>query len=194
METKTGATSLRLYFALWPDENTRAALLHLQREMRGRLVPYVNFHLTMAFLGKQPSELLPALKELLAELPSSDITLELDRIGYFTASRIAWAGPHTVPDTLIALRKELADALARHGVAFDDRSRFKPHITLARDADMPSDMVFTPITWHADQLVLVQSTTHATGSRYEVLARRSLQEQTRTMDERGPTASSVSAG
>src|SRR5437667_76833 len=45
---------LRLFYALWPDAATRAALTRLQLAVRGRNMRPENFHLTLAFLGEQP--------------------------------------------------------------------------------------------------------------------------------------------
>lgn len=182
-ESDTG--SLRLFFALWPDANTRAALARLQF-MRGRKVPYENLHITLAFLGQQPATLLPLLKDILAHLPRTEIVLTLDRLSYFNRNRIAWAGMHQVPDALPELQQTLAQELVKHGIAFDNGKNFKPHVTLVREAQPPPDTAFTPIVWQADHLALVQSVTLAEGPRYEVLASRWLNQEVRTPDERGP--------
>lgn len=177
--------SLRLFFALWPDDTTRTALMQLQAPLRGRLISYDNLHLTLAFLGQQPATLLPDLKEMLVHLTSMTATLTLDRLGYFTRNRIAWAGTHQAPDTLLQLAQELTQALARLGIRLNGPHGFKPHITLARDASLPPDIVFDPIIWRADRVALVQSTTAAEGSIYQVLASRSLDERCRLPDEGG---------
>jgi 2'-5' RNA ligase len=177
--------SLRLFFALWPDDETRTALMQLQAPLQGRRIAYDNLHLTLAFLGQQPASVLPDLKQILTHLPPSPSTLTLDRIGYFNRNRIAWAGMHDVPDTLLKLQQELADALVRHGIAFDNQHGFKPHVTLARDATLPPDIIFTPVVWRASQVALVQSATRAGGASYRVLASRSLDEVCWTSEEAG---------
>lgn len=178
--------TLRLFFALWPDDATRTALLHLQSSMRGRLIPYSNLHLTLAFLGQQPAALLAQLKDVLTHLSSSSaILLILDRVGYFPRNRVAWAGMHHVPAELLALQRELAEALQQRGIGFDQQQAFKPHLTLARDAAMPPDLTFTPIPWRAEHLALVQSVTKAEGAVYEVIASRSLDQKCWLPDERG---------
>jgi 2'-5' RNA ligase len=177
--------SLRLFFALWPDDETRTALMQLQAPIRGRTISYDNLHLTLAFLGQQPASLLPALKQILTHLPPLAATLTLDRIGYFTRSRIAWAGMHDVPDALLKLQQELAQTIVQHGISFNNQRDFKPHVTLARDASLPPDIIFTPIVWRASQIVLVQSATQAEGASYQVLASRSLDEECWTSNESG---------
>jgi 2'-5' RNA ligase len=178
----TAPESLRLFFALWPDATTRTALMQLQAGMQGRLVPYDNLHLTLAFLGQQPVALLPALKDLLTRIPPATLMLTIDRLGYFPRKRIAWAGTHDVPQALLTLHQSLMEGLQRAGLVFDRQHDFKPHITLARDAALPADMVFTPILWQAGEIALVQSTTETDGTRYSVLASRSLAVEYRTKD------------
>jgi len=174
--------SLRLFFALWPDSGTRTALMQLQAGMQGRVVPYDNLHLTLIFLGQQPTALLPALKNLLMHIPATTLRLTIDRLGYFPRKRIAWAGMHAVPHTLLALHQSVTEGLTRAGVLLREEHDFKPHITLARDAALPTDMVFTPIAWQADEFALVQSKTETDGARYSVLASRSLAGECWTRD------------
>lgn len=166
--------SLRLFYALWPDDLTRGELVRLQQAIQGRKIRYSNLHITLAFLGQQPVAQLPALKDILMHLPSTSITLTLDRVGYFSRNRIAWAGMHEPPDTLVGLQQQLTQSLTQHGITFDSELKFKPHITLARDAAAPLDSIFTPIVWQADQIALVQSVMKPEGPSYEVLASRRL--------------------
>lgn len=169
--------SLRLFFALWPDDATRTELMRLQASIGGRLIPYSNLHLTLAFLGEQRAKLVSDLQEILAHLAAETASLRLDRIGYFSRARLAWAGMHETPKELLQLTQELTLALARHGIQLSNSRDFTPHITLARDAPPPQDFDFEPIEWHAYQVALVQSDTLQEGSIYRVLASRSLDEK-----------------
>lgn len=161
--------SLRLFYALWPDDATRAALTQLQSATHGNQTRPENLHLTLAFLGQQPAALLPVLQTILTGLSKPEITLTIDRLGYFSRHRIAWAGIRKAPDALFALQQQLMQELARHNISSANQTNFKPHITLARDATPPSDIPFTPINWQAQRIVLVQSTTLPEGVRYRVL-------------------------
>jgi 2'-5' RNA ligase len=161
--------SHRLFYALWPDDRTRHALMELQAPLQGRKVRFANLHLTLAFLGQQPHETLAALKGVLADLRRISIPLAIDRIGYFTRSKIAWAGMHETPPQLISLQREVAVALAKRQITLDGAAAFRPHITLARDAPPPEDLPFTPFTWKATQVALVESTNQADGVHYRVL-------------------------
>lgn len=172
---KNDTESVRLFFALWPDEQTRANLQRLQAGLHGRLIRTPDLHITLAFLGKQPLSSLPLLKQILADLPQTDLVLQIDRLGYFKRNRIAWAGTHAVPDGLRHLQTALAEALEKAGIDFDSSKDFKPHITLARDAELPPDRTFDEITWQVTQAVLVQSQIPDGGNGYRVLAERCLQ-------------------
>jgi RNA 2',3'-cyclic 3'-phosphodiesterase len=167
--------SLRLFFALWPDATTRTALMRLQAGIQGRLVTYDNLHLTIAFLGQQPVTLLATLNDLLTRVPASTLTLTIDRVGYFPRNRVAWAGMHDIPPPLATLHRLLTEGLQRTGMPFRQEHDFKPHVTLARDATLPADMVFTPIVWQVGEIALVQSITEASSTRYSVLASRALE-------------------
>ncbi|RJF97910.1 RNA 2',3'-cyclic phosphodiesterase [Noviherbaspirillum saxi] len=182
MKDNTSSSS-RLFFALWPDDATRTALTQLQTSMHGRKVSYNNFHLTLAFLGQQAAAILPAAKEILAHLAASDILITLDKLGYFSRNHIAWVGPHETPEALLALYQDLCTELKKHGIGYTASSSFKAHVTLARDASLPPDVVFDPIDWRADEVALVQSITGAGGSEYRVLASRSLGEVLRVPGE-----------
>lgn len=176
---------MRLFFALWPDVTTRAALKQLQAPIRGRITPYEHLHLTLAFLGQQPVSLLPTLKDILLHLKSPAPNLLLDRVGYFVRNRIAWAGTHETPRALQMLYRELSEALINQGIAFDSHNPFAPHITLVRDALTPPDLTFAPIRWHANHVALVCSDMRVEGNHYEVIASRSLDERLRIPDEPG---------
>ena len=163
---------LRLFYALWPDDHVRESLQFLQAQVHGRHIQAANLHATLAFLGNQPARHLPLLEKLLAELPRTAFSLPIDRLGYFRRHRIAWAGSHMVPEALIELQNALAGALKRYGIAFDDAKDFKAHVTLARDADPPSDLPFEPFAWEVRQVALVQSLQEGSRLAYRVLANR----------------------
>jgi len=170
------APALRLFFALWPDEAARAALLRLQRRLGqppgARPVAPENLHLTMAFLGMQPATLLPEIAAILDRVTVPELTLVVDRYGSFSRARIAWAGIVRPPPALAALHEELMGALRECGIGHDKASAFRPHISLLRNAVCEGGPVDEPFGWHAPPLALVQSTTMPSGPVYKVLAQR----------------------
>lgn len=166
--------NVRLFYALWPDEATRSALVKLQASIQGRMTHVQDLHLTLAFLGAQSPALLPVLQALMTRLPATAMTLPVDCIGYFPGKAICWAGIQAPPAALIALRQELLRALAQHNMIANQDTRFKPHITLARDAIAAAVPDMTPVIWRADHIALVQSTADGTTPCYRVLASRRL--------------------
>jgi 2'-5' RNA ligase len=166
--------SLRLFYALWPDEATRTALRQLQRSLplTGRPVPPENQHVTLAFLGDQPADRLSPLTSILNTLPQPPAMLTLDKLGYFKSSRIAWVGMQNAPEALMNLQAELVEVLQQEGFAFDRHGHFTPHVTLARSASPLPNAKFQPIEWHTAHIALVQSILGPRGSRYEVLTPR----------------------
>jgi 2'-5' RNA ligase len=155
---------------LWPDDATRAALMRLQAPIIGRKTRYENFHLTLPFLGQQAADLLPLFTSLLASLSSPPVALTVDRIGYFTQNKIAWAGMSETPAALNALNDQLIEALRQNNLVFSNHSVFRPHITLARDAEQPEELPFNPFVWQCEHVTLVESTNQAEGGVYRVLA------------------------
>ena len=174
-------TSLRLFYALWPDEATRKALAGWQASLSGRKVRPQNLHITLAFLGKKPLEMVPQLSNIIKALPAEAILLQLDKTGYFSRKRISWAGMKQTPPGLVRLQHELALALTEKNVSFDKRPHSIPHLTLARHSDKPGISTFNPVVWHARHLVLVESRSGNDPERpqqnYVILAERILENQ-----------------
>lgn len=148
----------KLFFALWPDDGTRQALLRLQQGIRGRLIPPAKLHLTMAFLGQQPAATLPVLLEILAASRVPPLRLEIDCYGYFKRPQIAWAGMHAAPAALLEAQAGLMERLAAAGFSAATHGEFKPHITLAREAkEAPAQFNGAPVVWQVAGMALVES-------------------------------------
>ncbi len=170
----SSSSTARLFYALWPDAATRDALAALQAPVRGRKVPAANLHLTLAFLGSQPRASLGVLARLLDRLPGPAFTLTIDRYGHFGKARIAWAGPSAPPDELTWMHHALAHALEAAQVNVKSAGGFRPHVTLARDAEAVDARIAAPVVWRVEQVVLVESVPLTGGVRYEPLAGRLL--------------------
>lgn len=164
----------RLFYALWPDEATRAHLTHLQEAVIGRKVSPEHLHLTLAFLGSQAKSLLPMLAALLEKLPGQRFTLHIDRYGYFSKPRVAWVGPSETPAPLHDLQQRLVQTLDKARVSLKAEGQFRPHVTLARDANS-LDKPFAPmIPWRVGKILLVQSIPVRGGVIYSPIVERSL--------------------
>jgi len=163
---------MRLFIALWPDEEVRQGLAALP-VAGGRRVADADLHLTLAFLGEQPEAALPQLRALLRALPPQSFTLRIDSLDRFIKRHeaIAWAGPSAPPEALQTLHAGLMTQLREWGFNGVDDAPFIPHITLARRVPRVLEgrlvgAIATPVIWTPRAPVLVRSQTHPSGSRY----------------------------
>ncbi len=160
----------RLFLALWPDPAVREQL-RAWRELwtwpRGATPVHTDkLHLTLHFLGNQPSESVPALLDGLA-VPMSPFRLRLD-VAELWHNGIAVLAPSVAPPGLLALHADLSAALPAVGLAPDARA-YRPHVTMARRArgvEIPQGG--PAIEWVVDHYALVESKT-GDGSGYTVL-------------------------
>lgn len=172
----------RLFYALWPDADTRAALEHLQQQLQldGRATPAANFHITLAFLGEQPVASLPVLEDILAGVACPSLPLNIDCTGYFSRLRLAWLGMRHPPEELLNLHEGLLAELKAARIAIKPSPGFRPHVTLARNTSAPPPMPGAPIHWLADEVVLAESQVSqqpGQGALYRVIATKKLNKQ-----------------
>jgi 2'-5' RNA ligase len=163
---------VRLFFALWPDEQVRARLAQWSSALRalcgGRPTRPENLHLTLAFLGSVEDARVAEVERASGEVAARASALVLDQSGYWKHNRIAWAGAAVVPEELEALVSDLRGALERSHIRFDAKP-FVPHVTLLRDARGSQALpALDPIDWEMDGFVLVRSPA-GRGRPYEVL-------------------------
>lgn len=169
----------RLFFALWPEGHTRGALAQaadkLHRRCGGKVTRAQTIHLTLVFLGNVPVARIGELVSAMEGLSVPAFALEMNRLGWWTHNRIAWAGPTEQPDELGVLVGQLRDRLAAGEFAFDTK-KFVPHVTLLRKANCAEEAFFPlDIQWRAKEFVLVRSAMSAAGAAYETIGRWKLQ-------------------
>jgi RNA 2',3'-cyclic 3'-phosphodiesterase len=162
--------SRRVFFALWPDTDTRARLARATkdavRHSGGRPIAKDRFHVTVAFLGN----LTPAGLEIASAVPPIRVgafPLVLDTIGAFAASRTLWLGARSVPPALAELERRLWDGLIAKGFIREERI-YRPHVTLARRV-RPVEAEIAPIEWLVGELALVESLPSGRNVHYEPL-------------------------
>lgn len=165
------SASVRLFFALWPDDPVRDALaryaLAAQRVAGGRAMRPATLHLTLAFLGDTPVARLPALRGAASRVVARPFSLLLDRAAWWKHNRIVWVGASSVPEALTSMVGDLREDLATAGFRFDAKP-FVVHATLIRNAVPRGPLPeLRPIAWNGDGFVLVQSRLGPNGSRYE---------------------------
>jgi 2'-5' RNA ligase len=124
----------RLFFALWPGEAERAALVRLQHGLPlrgGRVTHPEDLHITLAFLGEVLPERRACYEAAAQDVRAAPFDLGLTRVGYWPRPRILWCGPHAEPAQLLALVQTLTDALRPCGFPGEGRP-YAAHLTLAR--------------------------------------------------------------
>jgi RNA 2',3'-cyclic 3'-phosphodiesterase len=178
-----GAT--RLFFALWPSEAERQALLAACGaalvEACGRPVPPANLHVTLAFLGAVPavrragvasaaslavSGAVPA-----SGSPTVSVEITFERVERWARAQVLCAVPGVPPTGVERLACALREALAQEGFTLEARP-FRPHVTLARKVMRSFTTRALPeVRWRAEELVLVESDTRPEGSSYSIVGR-----------------------
>jgi len=166
--------TLRLFFALWPDDATRDALNRtgkwLHQHWGGRRMRADTLHITLAFLGSTPVEQLDALVACADRVEAEAFALLLDQAGYWRHNRIGWFGTSEPPPQHFALVQALNDALQAAGFPVDARPHV-PHVTLLRKTAGGEVPACSPVRWPVGDFVLVKSSTDADGAHYEVIRR-----------------------
>lgn len=172
----------RLFFALIPDEATRAACAEAARDLKTRMQPdgYLlkpeRYHITLPYLGDYVSTEQEAAAKQVAQLVSfPPFTLTLDQASSFKNSEIPWyLAPLEAPPELTLLHDHLRDVLRKSGVTVD-RMRFTPHLTVVRNATvgLPPTRI-KPVVWQVKEFVLIRSVLHGQPAEYQVLGRWSL--------------------
>jgi 2'-5' RNA ligase len=162
----------RAFFALWPDDATRAAISRATREpvrlSGGRPIAKDRLHLTVAFLGELTAAGLDVARQAMP-ISVGAFELTLDALGIWPESKVLWLAPAAPPDALGELEGRLWDGLIERGFLGEERV-YRPHITLARRA-RPVDASIEPIHWSARELALVESFPDGRNVHYEVLER-----------------------
>ena len=159
----------RLFFALWPDPDTRLALDRAGRALAGkrvRRVPSANLHLTLAFAGSVTAPVQDCLEAAAQTVTGAPFELLVDTAGHFPRPRILWLGAATMPPALEALAVDLRRVLVDCGLAPETRA-FQAHVTIARRFAQPlPEGEFAPVPWPVSDFRLVESVQTDAGVRY----------------------------
>lgn len=166
------ADSSRLFFALWPDDETRQALARLHQAIatkRLKLVQPHNLHVTLVFLGQVDAVTESVLKQAVTDITTQPFTLTFDRLSYWRRPRIlCLTCQQPAPEPAIVLVSALETAAADCGLQTDTRP-YTPHITLARHVRHLPDLEIEPLIWRAEAFSLVESCSEPEGVRYQVI-------------------------
>lgn len=169
----------RLFFALWPDDATRAALAVAADQVRQRLHPEGQwrppdtYHMTLHYLGAEeafPDSLVQRALAAAGSVRSLPFRLHVDRVGGFPrGSTPWWLGTSVPPPELRRLWLTLKNTLRAASVRPIQQS-FTPHLTILYKAAQVLPPSPVPATdWAIDEFALLHGETGKPG--YQVLGR-----------------------
>jgi 2'-5' RNA ligase len=179
--TVSGARQLRLFFALWPTDDQRTALVALTgpaiAPVAGKPVQAANLHVTLAFLGSVPGGGFADLVAIGGQAGHPAVELAFQRLEYWPKPRVVVAMPARVPPAGRQIVDRLWSELEALGYEREYRP-WQPHLTLVRQvrqappANFGPTLLATGATGAATgwQLALVESSPHPEGVRYRPLA------------------------
>ena len=157
-----------MFFALEPDEQVRDQVQAIQRKFdgEGRAVKPGQFHITLAFLGMQPSNLIPELCAIAAKLRFEPCNVMLDRLGSFRRAGVLWLGASSLPAALLGFQQSLVEAIETTGID-RDRKDWKFHLTLFRRmSNLQTETPIVPVKWALNGFSLIESVSVKGGVEY----------------------------
>lgn len=166
----------RLFFALWPNQDTRRQCSQLSLSMRGCGKPVAanNLHVTVVFLGLVDAARQQAMSKAAGRVAIEPFCLTFDRLEFWKKPAIVCLCAERVDTVLSAWVEKLTVAASENGIAVDERP-YKPHVTLLRKARQLPPAEFEPIIWRAEGFCLVESCSTPAGVEYRVLQRWGLE-------------------
>ncbi len=160
---------LRLFFALaCPHELAKAICLWRDAlQLPGRPLAPENLHLTLAFLGSQPSSRLAELRQVAGSLQLPGFELHLDQLRR-RRSGLLYLTPSEPPGALLTLAGALQQGLREIGIRLDERP-FHAHLTLMRRCSRRPVDAHPAFTWPVHHFALFASEPGPQGSVYQRL-------------------------
>ena len=164
------AGSSRLFFALWPDNQTRLQLLRISKalEVKGfKSVLPNNFHVTLVFLGNIDAATELLIKDAAEEFSAQPVKLIFDQLSYWHKPNVLCLTCSNSVKEIELLVISLNAGVAQCGVQTEIRP-YLPHITLCRHAGYLPVISFEPVSWQAESYCLVESCSEPSGVGYHV--------------------------
>ena len=186
---------MRLFLAINPPDDVRRAIIDGTASLREaapdiRWVDDARLHLTLKFLGEQPDDVAPRLRDAMDGVTRRHraFAMRIGQVGAFPnfrRARVVWMGIDHEP-RLELLHHDVEVACQNLGFDLEGRS-FRPHFTLARVRDDTPEttlralsraaqrVTFTATT-HVPSVDLMRSNPGSAGARYECLHAAPLRE------------------
>ena len=150
----------RLFFALWPDEHTRALIAQRAAAIslhKSKPVAVENYHITLRFIGDVDASLQACIEAQAAHVNAAECELLLNQFGFFKRARVLWFGASDCPAGLLHLVEQLSLQLESCGAKLDSKA-FVPHLTLARKVNKcPPLPSCEPMMWKTQTFCLIES-------------------------------------
>lgn len=146
----------------------------LSQNVQGRFMKSDTYHVTLAFLGEIEEAHTQTIASILDNLSTRHQPITLCSVGL---SKFGKSHDTTLvlelkkSNPLISLVNDLREQLTAHEIPFDTKT-FRPRITLARRASIPSihfDCLSFPRNEQTNSLTLYKSTLSSKGAHYKVL-------------------------
>ena len=182
---KAGETH-RLFFALWPDDEIRAAIAARSDRLKqdhaagGRWIKPHRYHLTLHYLGefpRRPTELIDLAAAAGDRVRATAFDFSLDVAGSFSNRSIPWwLGCRETPADFEALGSAISESLGVRASQSANAAKLVPHVTILRDATRALEPTpVQPIEWPVGEFVLIESVLGTT-SRYDIVRRWNLRD------------------
>ena len=168
----TGDERLRLFLGYRLPGDAVATLVEWQeRELRGRLVPPENLHVTLAFLGGRPATELPAILDVLGPAARETVAPVFTVSGYRETRSVGMLTLEDETGSAAALAGRLHGELAALGLYEPERRPWLPHVTILRFGERPRLRPSLPqlAPFAPSDAAAFLSRLHPSGARYEVL-------------------------
>jgi len=169
------AQTVRLFFALWPDDEVRNQLVKVSRNIQlskhGRSMRKANLHMTLHFIGNTDVENAKCLQQVANKVIAQPFSLKIDKAGQFKHPGIVWLGCSAVPAGLHRLHHELGEVIS--SCDFEPEKRhYRPHVSLYRKAALDETASeISSIEWQVDSFSLISSQQDRQGVIYRELQR-----------------------
>jgi len=153
---------MRLFFGLTFSEEDKIALARLSGSIdpyivKGKAVRENNYHLTLSFIGEVEQKYLDVFCSILDRIDPPSLTLRMKSLGLFASRRNNTLFLQVEPDErLTGLQKTLEQELVL-GQLIAKGGKYRPHITLFRQAVIPIVPMIEPLTLSPASLALFHS-------------------------------------
>ena len=126
----------RLFFALWPDHRQRDRMRDfispVAKLVEGRAIDRRNWHVTLAYIGEFPEDLIPSLLKAASKIEVEPFRLRFDKLEFWPRPKIAALTSPIVPPELQALVQQINHVLLDADIVVEERT-YRPHVTVVRN-------------------------------------------------------------